>query len=43
KKGDTVGTIARRLGVSQNRIISLNNLKNINGIVIIIPGQKLYY
>ena len=43
KKGDTVGTIAQRLGVSQNRIISLNNLKNNNGIVIIIPGQKLYY
>jgi membrane-bound lytic murein transglycosylase D len=43
KKGETVGAIAAKLGVSQNRIISMNNLKNKNGIVIIHPGQKLYY
>ncbi len=43
KKGETVGNIAAKLGVSQNRIISMNNLKNKNGIVIIHPGQKLYY
>lgn len=43
KKGETVGSIAAKLGVSQNRIISMNNLKNKNGIVIIYPGHKLYY
>ena len=43
KKGETVGAIAAKLGISQNRIISMNNLKNKNGIVIIHPGQKLYY
>ncbi|MDA3814685.1 MAG: LysM peptidoglycan-binding domain-containing protein [Candidatus Cloacimonetes bacterium] len=43
KKGDTVGTIAQKLGISQKNLISRNNLKTRNGIVIIYPGQKLYY
>ncbi|MCD4796267.1 MAG: LysM peptidoglycan-binding domain-containing protein [Candidatus Cloacimonetes bacterium] len=43
KKGDSVGVIAQKLKTSQKRIISMNNLKNKNGIVLIIPGQKLYY
>lgn len=43
KSGDTVGEIAKKLGVSTNWIISNNNLKNNNGIVIIRPGQKLFY
>ena len=43
KKGDTVGTIAQNLGVSQKKLISRNNLKVRNGIVMIYPGQKLYY
>ncbi len=43
KKGDTVGTIAQKLGISQRNLISRNNLKTKNGIVMIYPGQKLYY
>ncbi|MCF7794230.1 MAG: LysM peptidoglycan-binding domain-containing protein [Candidatus Cloacimonetes bacterium] len=43
KKGDTVGEIADKLGVTSKWIITNNNLKNNNGIVIIRPGQKLYY
>ena len=43
KKGDTVGGIAGRLGVTSKWIIANNGLKNNNGIVIIRPGQKLYY
>ena len=43
KKGDTVGTIAQNLGISQKKLISKNNLKVRNGIVMIYPGQKLYY
>ncbi len=43
KKGDTVGTIAQNLGISQKKLISRNNLKVRNGIVMIYPGQKLYY
>ena len=42
-KGDTVGTIAQKLGVSQKNLITKNNLKTRNGIVMIYPGQKLYY
>ena len=42
-KGDTVGTIAQKLGISQKNLISRNNLKTRNGIVMIYPGQKLYY
>ena len=43
KKGDTVGTIAHKLKISQNKLITINNLKKRNGIVMIYPGQKLYY
>ena len=43
KKGDSVAKIAKRLGISSNHIIAKNNLKSKNGIVIINPGQKLYY
>lgn len=43
KKGDTVGTISQKLGLSQKTLISRNNLKTRNGIVMIYPGQKLYY
>ena len=43
KKGDTVGSIAQKLGISQKKLISRNTLKMRNGIVIIYPGQKLYY
>ncbi len=43
KKGDTVGTIAQKLGISQKDLITRNNLKTSNGIVMIYPGQKLYY
>jgi LysM repeat protein len=43
KKGDTVGGIASKLGVSSKWIITQNGLKEKNGIVIIYPGQKLYY
>ena len=43
KKGDTVGTIAQKLGISQRNLISRNNLKTKNGIVMIYPGQKLYF
>ncbi|RLC55968.1 MAG: hypothetical protein DRH89_06640 [Candidatus Cloacimonadota bacterium] len=43
KKGDTVGTIAQELGISQKNLIARNNLKTRNGIIMIYPGQKLYY
>ena len=43
KKGDSVGKIAKRLGVSSRHLIAKNNLKVKNGIVMIYPGQKLYY
>ncbi|MDP8267698.1 MAG: LysM peptidoglycan-binding domain-containing protein [Candidatus Tenebribacter davisii] len=43
KKGDTVGFIAEKLGISQKKLISRNALKTQNGIVMIYPGQKLYY
>ena len=43
KKGDTVGGIAQRLGVTTKWLIATNSLTNNNGIVIIYPGQKLYY
>ncbi|MDP8202091.1 MAG: LysM peptidoglycan-binding domain-containing protein [Candidatus Tenebribacter burtonii] len=43
KKGDTVGTIAQKLGVSQKILVTRNNLKTRNGIIMIYPGQKLYY
>lgn len=43
KRGDTVGTIAQKLGISQKNLIAKNNLKTRNGIIMIYPGQKLYY
>lgn len=43
KRGDTVGIIAQKLKISQKNLISRNNLKTQNGIVMIYPGQKLYY
>jgi membrane-bound lytic murein transglycosylase D len=43
KSGDTVSTIAQKLGVSTNHLITMNNLRNNNGVVLIYPGQKLSY
>ncbi|KQC08049.1 MAG: hypothetical protein APR54_05095 [Candidatus Cloacimonas sp. SDB] len=43
KSGDSVSVISKKLGVSSNHLISKNNLTNNNGIVLITPGQKLYY
>lgn len=43
KKGDSVGGIAQKLGIKQKIIIKKNNLKTKNGIVLIYPGQKLFY
>ncbi len=43
KKGDYVAAIAQKLGTSSHNLIQRNNLKKKNGIVIIYPGQKLYY
>ncbi|MBN2460559.1 MAG: LysM peptidoglycan-binding domain-containing protein [Candidatus Cloacimonetes bacterium] len=43
KKGDSVAAIAHKLGVSTQHLVSLNNLKWQGGIIIINPGQKLYY
>ncbi|MCF7858096.1 MAG: LysM peptidoglycan-binding domain-containing protein [Candidatus Cloacimonetes bacterium] len=43
KKGETVGSISLELGVSQTTLIKNNNLNVRNGIIMIYPGQKLYY
>jgi membrane-bound lytic murein transglycosylase D len=43
KRGDSVHSIARKLGVSSSHLITTNNLKNTNGIIIIHPGQRLHY
>ncbi len=43
KKGESVSGIASKLGVSSKHLIAKNNLVNKNGIVLINPGQKLYY
>ena len=43
KKGDSVSGIAYKLGVKATRLIASNNLKNKGGVVMIYPGQKLYY
>jgi peptidoglycan lytic transglycosylase D len=43
KSGDTVGGIASKLGISSKWLITMNKLNNNDGIVIIHPGQKLYY
>jgi membrane-bound lytic murein transglycosylase D len=46
-RGDSVESIANRLGVSSNHLIARNNLsvsvRNGRRIVIIQPGQRLYY
>ena len=44
KKGDSVGDIASKLGVKMAVLIQKNKLqKKSNGVVLIYPGQKLYY
>jgi membrane-bound lytic murein transglycosylase D len=43
KSGDSVSVISDKLGVSMNHLIAKNNLTNKNGIILIKPGQKLYY
>lgn len=43
KSGDTVGGIASKLGVTTKWLGTQNKLKSDNGIIIIHPGQKLYY
>jgi membrane-bound lytic murein transglycosylase D len=44
KKGDSVGGIASKLGVKTTALIQKNKLKKKNnGVVLIYPGQKLYY
>jgi len=43
KSGDSISVISNKLGVSSNHLISKNNLTDNNGIVLITPGQKLYY
>ena len=40
KSGDNLSTIAKRLGVSVNHLVSKNGIKNPN---LIYPGQKLTY
>ncbi len=41
KPGESINSIAKRYGLSESSIISKNNLKKRNGVVIIHPGQKL--
>jgi len=43
KSGDSISAISNKIGVSSTHLISKNNLTNKNGIVLITPGQKLYY
>jgi len=43
KSGDSISAISNKIGVSSTHLISKNNLTNRNGIVLITPGQKLYY
>lgn len=47
KKGDTLSSISSKLGVSSQKLIQMNDLKakksNGQNIVLIYPGQKLYY
>ncbi|OPX26700.1 MAG: hypothetical protein B1H05_01855 [Candidatus Cloacimonas sp. 4484_140] len=47
KKGDTLSSISSKLGVANQKLIQTNNLKvkrsNGRNIVLIYPGQKLYY
>ncbi len=41
KSGESISSIAKKYGLSENGIISKNNLEKRNGVVIIYPGQKL--
>jgi membrane-bound lytic murein transglycosylase D len=43
KKGDSVSKIADKVGTSTTHLIKKNNLKSKNGVVMIYPGQKLYF
>jgi peptidoglycan lytic transglycosylase D len=43
KSGDSVSAISSKLKVSSRHLISRNNLTDKNGVVLIKPGQKLYY
>lgn len=43
KSGDTVSGIANKLGITSKWLITQNKLTNNNGVIIIRPGQKLYY
>jgi membrane-bound lytic murein transglycosylase D len=43
KKGDSVSKIAGKVGTSTTRLIQKNNLRSKNGVVMIYPGQKLYF
>lgn len=47
KKGDTLSSISSKLGISSQKLIQTNSLKvkqsNGQNIVLIYPGQKLYY
>jgi membrane-bound lytic murein transglycosylase D len=43
KRGDSVSSIAYNLGVKTSSLISQNKLSTKNGVVMIYPGQKLYY
>ncbi len=47
KKGDTLSSISSKLGVSSQKLVQTNSLKvkqsNGQNIVLIYPGQKLYY
>ena len=47
KKGDSIGVIAQKLGIKSSQLVAKNNLKskknNGRKIIIIYPGQKLYY
>ena len=47
KKGDTLSSISARLGITSQSLIANNNLtsrtSNGQNIVLIYPGQKLYY
>lgn len=41
--GDSVSSIASKLGTTTSNLVKKNNLKYTGDIVIITPGQKLYY
>jgi membrane-bound lytic murein transglycosylase D len=43
KSGESINSIAKKYGVSEETIITRNNLNKTNGVVIIQPGQKLVF